>query len=256
MEQQQIGDSHIRALVASFRDRGCTARVDEAGKLHISPRRLLTDAELVIIGANREAICSLVLGEQPPVNCDPVANNSDQRPPHADGNAVASIDGQEFPAHGVQKTMAQGQLALPQANVLEGAVIRLAVIAEQLNSLGVAVEAIRVKTWRPGVTIEELAPWIGTGKLSEKGYPIVCPIHNLICAWMTENTDGGLILTCDQGCTKTEIAAASPILCALSTLGNVGEEIAALSEALSLTRNLLDDLRRDLNPTTSSENVP
>ena len=48
--------------------------------------------------------------------------------------------------------------------------------------------------------------------------------------------------------TEAQIVAANPILCALSALDDIGEQSAALEQALSLTRSLLDDLRQALNP--------
>jgi hypothetical protein len=143
------------------------------------------------------------------------------------------------------------ELAPPEAaqsGVIAGATIRLSVISEQLRTLAESIAIIRAKA-ATGVTIEQLADYIGViNRASERGIPIVCPIHGLICAWMTEKAEGGFHFECDRGCSQAEIIAASPILCALSALEDIGEQSAALSEALTLTRNLLDDLRQALNP--------
>jgi len=167
------------------------------------------------------------------------SHTAEQRPP-ADGNAATT----------------QGQLALHQASAVEGCIIRLSVVAEQLRTLAESITVIQTKTGTR-MTIEQLVDYIGTiNRTSDKGYLVVCPIHERLCAWARANADGEFHFECEAGCTEAAIVAASPLLRVLSALDDIGEQSAALSEALSLTRNLLADLRHDLHDVDPGENEP
>ena len=230
-EHADNGPMTPTALMDSLRARGCTLSVDSAGKLHVVPRKLLQPDETKFISEHRDEIVQIVQGKQQP------QDESASSPDHS-SQAANSTEGNNGAA-------AQGELALPQANVLEGSVIKLAAAAEQLKSLSSSIAAIRGKTAPICGQHPDHQPtfvdghWYCEQCIDPQAFEdVVCSVHPCARLTASRHDDGGITLTCEAATHMFEqhqlLAALDPALSGRlvfapgDALRAIGEEIASL----------------------------
>jgi hypothetical protein len=204
-------------LLASLRTRGCTIRVNEDGRLHINPRKLVTAAELVFIKDNRDELVTIVRSEQEQ------ATSADDG-----GAAVSTANGES------------GTPVIHDANtdVVAGANIRLGVIAKQLELL---VQAIA-----------ELQRLANEALSNANQYAEDCGriVNDLRYFCDESDVDWNAVRPLFTSCLQYHIATLGRALQPdhMDMLNSLNEQADALSDALRLSTGLLDDVRKDLNP--------
>jgi len=190
----------FRALLISLRDRGCSIRMDNnTRRLHINPRRLVSAQEAELIHDNRDKLVALIQGSPPP--------NGDS--PHVD-------------------------VPNPSQDVLGGAVINLAVVADQLASLQLAVAAVQDRNATAVAALDSL---------STKSVNVVDAIES-VAAELDTASDYQHYLAIPG-------TALDPIRAALNSLG---EHTAALADALRLPTDIVKDLHETLADTSTPTN--
>jgi len=124
--------ARLRALLDSFPGRGITPRVDDAGKLHCTPRKSLTDQEVRLIKAHRDHLIAMIVADSAPPSTDNTDTSHNRATldshPTADHKPAGSSDTQDA-----------------NHDVIAGTRIRLGVVATQLAALSPGVQAIRAE---------------------------------------------------------------------------------------------------------------
>jgi hypothetical protein len=226
-ERLPDSDHDLNELLNTLAAKGCTARVDEAGKLRVTSRHKLTADEMTRISAHRDELVRIVRTKQPQPTTSTLSD--------ASGVAATAQNGADK----------REPLQVAQADTVEGIAIRLDVIINQLGALATAIHAIRTTTTLP-ITLYELADLIGYGVFPGNDDDSIqwhCSVHPEAWISATQNADGKIEFACEAGCLEAEIVFSTPALRLVSGLQDTHERSGDLTQALELTRSLLDEIR-------------
>jgi hypothetical protein len=150
----------LTTALIDWRNRGIEPRVDEAGRLHLSPRRLLQPGEIPLIEAHRDAIIAILRGAQPgadeqhqqapvtwpepepqPEPTTEALSNEQSEPAIEESSQATTIIADE-----ATDTIARQQRPTPRPNVLPDIITQIDALARDLRSVDEELRAINPMT--------------------------------------------------------------------------------------------------------------